>query len=155
MVRVLFSTSFRQAPLCLTVPVNLYSLSCPPLSFLLLLHLRYSAIAAKWRLFSNWPTNAGHSEHHRYDASLSLWQDLKPVDVTNKRSLWENKGASPTKVAIIHLKLFPSIMMRNLYVIRVSKWASRWSFNYAKIGLWWKDFPWFSIVFQMSIKRTL
>jgi len=25
--------------------------------------------------------------------------DLKPVDVTNKRSLWENKGASPTKVA--------------------------------------------------------
>ncbi|KAG7240703.1 hypothetical protein INR49_026592 [Caranx melampygus] len=23
--------------------------------------------------------------------------DLKPVDVTNKRSLWENKGASPTK----------------------------------------------------------
>ncbi|KAM3588213.1 uncharacterized protein V6R79_024061 [Siganus canaliculatus] len=24
--------------------------------------------------------------------------DLKPVDVTNKRSLWENKGASPTKV---------------------------------------------------------
>uniref|UniRef100_A0A672H4P2 Caldesmon 1b n=1 Tax=Salarias fasciatus TaxID=181472 RepID=A0A672H4P2_SALFA len=29
--------------------------------------------------------------------------DLKPVDVTNKRSLWENKGASPTKVA--HLGL--------------------------------------------------
>ncbi|XP_040030204.2 caldesmon 1a isoform X5 [Gasterosteus aculeatus] len=25
--------------------------------------------------------------------------DLKPVDVTNKRSLWENKGASPTKMA--------------------------------------------------------
>ncbi|XP_040885627.1 caldesmon 1a isoform X2 [Toxotes jaculatrix] len=25
--------------------------------------------------------------------------DLKPVDVTNKRSLWENKGASPAKVA--------------------------------------------------------
>ncbi|XP_031721715.1 caldesmon 1a [Anarrhichthys ocellatus] len=25
--------------------------------------------------------------------------DLKPVDVTNKRSLWENKGSSPTKVA--------------------------------------------------------
>ncbi|XP_026182216.1 caldesmon 1a isoform X4 [Mastacembelus armatus] len=25
--------------------------------------------------------------------------DLKPVDVTNKRSLWENKGTSPTKVA--------------------------------------------------------
>ncbi|XP_034381987.1 caldesmon 1a isoform X2 [Cyclopterus lumpus] len=25
--------------------------------------------------------------------------DLKPVDVSNKRSLWENKGASPTKVA--------------------------------------------------------
>uniref|UniRef100_A0A665W9Q4 Caldesmon 1b n=1 Tax=Echeneis naucrates TaxID=173247 RepID=A0A665W9Q4_ECHNA len=25
--------------------------------------------------------------------------DLKPVDVTNKRSLWENKGATPTKVA--------------------------------------------------------
>ncbi|XP_056877763.1 caldesmon 1a isoform X2 [Takifugu flavidus] len=25
--------------------------------------------------------------------------DLKPVDVTNKRSLWENKGGSPTKVA--------------------------------------------------------
>ncbi|XP_068162699.1 caldesmon 1a isoform X2 [Antennarius striatus] len=25
--------------------------------------------------------------------------DLKPVDVTNKRSLWENKGASPSKVA--------------------------------------------------------
>uniref|UniRef100_M4A3E8 Caldesmon 1 n=1 Tax=Xiphophorus maculatus TaxID=8083 RepID=M4A3E8_XIPMA len=24
--------------------------------------------------------------------------DLKPVDVTNKRSLWENKGATPTKV---------------------------------------------------------
>uniref|UniRef100_H3DMF1 Caldesmon 1b n=1 Tax=Tetraodon nigroviridis TaxID=99883 RepID=H3DMF1_TETNG len=24
--------------------------------------------------------------------------DLKPVDVTNKRSLWENKGASPSKV---------------------------------------------------------
>ncbi|XP_068572945.1 caldesmon 1a isoform X5 [Cebidichthys violaceus] len=24
--------------------------------------------------------------------------DLKPVDVTNKRSLWENKGSSPTKV---------------------------------------------------------
>uniref|UniRef100_A0A3Q3GXI9 Caldesmon 1 n=1 Tax=Labrus bergylta TaxID=56723 RepID=A0A3Q3GXI9_9LABR len=29
--------------------------------------------------------------------------DLKPVDVTNKRSLWENKGASPTKVTVIHL----------------------------------------------------
>uniref|UniRef100_A0A8C5H8I4 Caldesmon 1 n=1 Tax=Gouania willdenowi TaxID=441366 RepID=A0A8C5H8I4_GOUWI len=26
--------------------------------------------------------------------------DLKPVDVTNKRSLWENKGATPTKVLI-------------------------------------------------------
>ncbi|XP_032444953.1 caldesmon 1a isoform X4 [Xiphophorus hellerii] len=25
--------------------------------------------------------------------------DLKPVDVTNKRSLWENKGATPTKMA--------------------------------------------------------
>ncbi|XP_054656059.1 caldesmon 1a isoform X2 [Dunckerocampus dactyliophorus] len=25
--------------------------------------------------------------------------DLKPVDVTNKRSLWENKGSSPAKVA--------------------------------------------------------
>ncbi|XP_024863529.1 caldesmon 1a isoform X1 [Kryptolebias marmoratus] len=25
--------------------------------------------------------------------------DLKPVDVTNKRSLWENKGASPAKMA--------------------------------------------------------
>uniref|UniRef100_A0A3Q3LJQ3 Caldesmon 1b n=1 Tax=Mastacembelus armatus TaxID=205130 RepID=A0A3Q3LJQ3_9TELE len=25
--------------------------------------------------------------------------DLKPVDVTNKRSLWENKGTSPTKVS--------------------------------------------------------
>ncbi|XP_037551924.1 caldesmon 1a isoform X1 [Nematolebias whitei] len=25
--------------------------------------------------------------------------DLKPVNVTNKRSLWENKGASPTKMA--------------------------------------------------------
>ncbi|KAM4711918.1 caldesmon 1a [Anableps anableps] len=25
--------------------------------------------------------------------------DLKPVDVTNKRSLWENKGATPTKIA--------------------------------------------------------
>lgn len=35
------------------------------------LHLRYSAIAAKWQLLSNWPTNAGHSEHHWYD-SLSL-----------------------------------------------------------------------------------
>uniref|UniRef100_A0A671WYI9 Caldesmon 1b n=1 Tax=Sparus aurata TaxID=8175 RepID=A0A671WYI9_SPAAU len=34
--------------------------------------------------------------------------DLKPVDVTNKRSLWENKGASPTKVAMIHFKLFTS-----------------------------------------------
>uniref|UniRef100_A0A8C3ATC6 Non-muscle caldesmon n=1 Tax=Cyclopterus lumpus TaxID=8103 RepID=A0A8C3ATC6_CYCLU len=30
--------------------------------------------------------------------------DLKPVDVSNKRSLWENKGASPTKVAIIYFK---------------------------------------------------
>lgn len=29
---------------------------------------------------------------------LFVWQDLKPVDVTNKRSLWENKGSSPTKV---------------------------------------------------------
>jgi len=28
-------------------------------------------------------------------------QDLKPVDVTNKRSLWENKGATPTKVALL------------------------------------------------------
>ncbi|XP_070405140.1 caldesmon 1a isoform X2 [Nothobranchius furzeri] len=27
--------------------------------------------------------------------------DLKPVDVTNKRSLWENKGATPTKVLIL------------------------------------------------------
>lgn len=36
------------------------------------------------------------------------WQDLKPVDVTNKRSLWENKGATPTKVAPIHFKLFTS-----------------------------------------------
>ncbi|KAJ8382842.1 hypothetical protein SKAU_G00036200 [Synaphobranchus kaupii] len=26
--------------------------------------------------------------------------DLKPGDVTNKRSLWENKGTSPTKVAV-------------------------------------------------------
>uniref|UniRef100_A0A3Q3VVZ3 Caldesmon 1b n=1 Tax=Mola mola TaxID=94237 RepID=A0A3Q3VVZ3_MOLML len=34
--------------------------------------------------------------------------DLKPVDVTNKRSLWENKGATPTKVAPIHFKLFTS-----------------------------------------------
>lgn len=31
-------------------------------------------------------------------ACVCLCQDLKPVDVTNKRSLWENKGASPTKV---------------------------------------------------------
>uniref|UniRef100_A0A3B4U2S1 Caldesmon 1b n=1 Tax=Seriola dumerili TaxID=41447 RepID=A0A3B4U2S1_SERDU len=31
--------------------------------------------------------------------------DLKPVDVTNKRSLWENKGASPTKVAFIDFRL--------------------------------------------------
>uniref|UniRef100_A0A8C5F8L9 Non-muscle caldesmon n=1 Tax=Gadus morhua TaxID=8049 RepID=A0A8C5F8L9_GADMO len=32
--------------------------------------------------------------------------DLKPVDVTNKRSLWENKGTTPTKVALIKLHLF-------------------------------------------------
>uniref|UniRef100_A0A672ZPY8 Caldesmon 1b n=1 Tax=Sphaeramia orbicularis TaxID=375764 RepID=A0A672ZPY8_9TELE len=30
--------------------------------------------------------------------------DLKPVDVTNKRSLWENKGASPTKVVVFILQ---------------------------------------------------
>ena len=42
-------------------------------------------------------------------SSVCLWQDLKPVDVTNKRSLWENKGASPTKVAMIHFT------MRNVF----------------------------------------
>ncbi|KAI1883479.1 hypothetical protein AGOR_G00231870 [Albula goreensis] len=30
----------------------------------------------------------------------ALVTDLKPGDVTNKRSLWENKGSSPTKVAV-------------------------------------------------------
>lgn len=37
---------------------------------------------------------------------LSPWQDLKPVDVTNKRSLWENKGASPAKVDVINISPF-------------------------------------------------
>uniref|UniRef100_I3KJ24 Caldesmon 1b n=1 Tax=Oreochromis niloticus TaxID=8128 RepID=I3KJ24_ORENI len=32
--------------------------------------------------------------------------DLKPVDVTNKRSLWENKGASPAKVDVINISPF-------------------------------------------------
>lgn len=29
-----------------------------------------------------------------------LLQDLKPVDVGNKRSLWETKGSSPAKVTV-------------------------------------------------------
>lgn len=69
--------------------------------------------------------------------SVCVWQDLKPVDVTNKRSLWENKGASPTKVA----------MMRNVFADQStslnqrgkSKSASRWSFNDPFVVL--KGFP--------------
>lgn len=77
------------------------------------LHLRYSAIAATWRLFC-WALWA-QLIWCCVLFSASLWQDLKPVDVTNKRSLWENKGASPTKVAIINFKPSTVIMYKYLW----------------------------------------
>ncbi|CAG12131.1 unnamed protein product, partial [Tetraodon nigroviridis] len=42
----------------------------------------------------------GRSDNSEAVGMGPVWipPDLKPVDVTNKRSLWENKGASPSKV---------------------------------------------------------
>lgn len=54
-----------------------------------------------------------------------LWQDLKPVDVTNKRSLWENKGASPTKVAATDMKLVNrhAQSYRCIFILRGVYWS--------------------------------
>lgn len=102
-MKVLFSTSSTQAPLYLTASINLCSHTLSSLSSSTS-HTRTPPFATIWRLFFKLTRRRSSTT----DITRCLWQDLKPVDVTNKRSLWENKGASPTKVAMIHFKLFTS-----------------------------------------------
>lgn len=93
-VRVLFSTSSKQAPLCLIGTVNLCSCSSSSLSSLVtpLLYISDTLpFASIWRLFSNWTTNAKHSELHWYDAlSLPL---VFCLSLTGPEARWRHQQA--------------------------------------------------------------
>lgn len=92
---------------------------------------------------------------------LSPWQDLKPVDVTNKRSLWENKGASPAKVDVINISPFTCLTWSEICIGKDPGLLPRtgrspeWSFDSAKTvcGLGWLSIYIFLLQFPVVVNQ--
>lgn len=81
-----------------------------------------------WNLANNFDVGGGRRWLVR--ACVCLCQDLKPVDVTNKRSLWENKGTSPTKVRTTSP---PSPFSIHRAALRNSLPPPKWSIDHFKL----------------------